>query len=50
LLVLDGAGSVSCGSDVLQCKKGNSLFVTADSGMTYLSGNLQVLCTRIGTI
>lgn len=50
LLVLDGAGAVSCGDDVLQCKKGDSLFITADSGMSYLSGNLQVLCTRIGTI
>lgn len=50
LLVLDGAGAVSCGDDVLQCKKGDSLFITTDSGMSYLSGNLQVLCTRIGTI
>lgn len=50
ILVLDGAGSISCGEDVLPCRKGDSLFIAANSGMSYLSGNLQVLCTRIGTI
>lgn len=50
VLVLDGAGTISCGDEVIRCRKGDSLFITASSGKSYLSGNLQVLSTRIGTI
>ena len=50
LLVLEGEGSISCGDEVHHGRKGDSFFIEADSGMTYLSGNLSVLCTRIGTI
>ena len=50
LLVLDGVGTVSCGADTIRCKKGDSLFVEADSGDVYIGGTLQVLSTRVGTI
>ena len=50
VLVLEGEGSIANGSQLLSCRKGDSLFIRADSGMCYLSGNLQVLSTRIGTI
>ena len=50
LLVLEGAGSITCCGETLHCRKGDSIFIEADSGATYLSGNLSALCTRIGTI
>ena len=50
ILVLDGVGTVSCGADTIRCKKGDSLFVEADSGEVYIGGSLQVICTRVGTI
>ena len=50
LLVLEGVGNISCGRDILPCQKGDSIFIEADSGTSYLSGNLKALCTRVGTI
>ena len=50
ILVLDGSGMISCASDTFSCQKGDSIFIEADSGLGYISGNLQVLCTRVGTI
>lgn len=50
ILALDGEGILSCGGESVRCRKGDSLFLPASSGISYLSGNLQVLSTRIGTI
>ena len=50
VLVLDGIGSIHCGDEEMPCRKGDSLFITADSGWCELRGELQTLCTRVGTI
>lgn len=50
ILVLEGNGSVLCGDEVMPCQKGDSLFIPADSGQCELHGEIQVLCTRVGTI
>lgn len=50
VLILDGEGQVQCGSETLACRKGDSLFVPADSGECTLTGTLSALCTRVGTI
>lgn len=50
LLILDGAGSVQGGKEVVQCQKGDSLFVPANSGIVTMIGNLTALATRMGTI
>ncbi len=50
ILVLEGEGEVRCGAASVACRKGDSLFVPADSGLCTLSGSLQTLCTRVGTI
>lgn len=50
LLVIDGEGTVTNGSQTVPCKKGDSLFLPADSGECEISGGLTALCTQIGTI
>ena len=50
LLIINGNGYVTCGKETLYCQKGDSLFIEANSGMTYLSGNLAALSVRVGTI
>lgn len=50
LLVLEGRGEVSCGSEALACRKGDSLFVPAESGAVTFSDGLRLLCTQVGTI
>lgn len=50
ILVLDGAGKAVCGNDSVVCRKGDSLFLPADSGEYALEGDLTALITRVGTI
>ena len=50
LLILEGAGSIGNGGELVNCRKGDSIFIPASSGECFLSGILQVLATRIGTI
>lgn len=50
ILVVDGAGQIVCGDEVLQIAKGDSLFLPADSGKFTLEGSAKVLITRVGTI
>lgn len=50
ILVLEGSGSVICGDEKISCKKGDSLFIPADSGICELHGDIQVLSTRAGTV
>ena len=50
VLVLDGAGHVCCGGETLDCRKGDSLFLPAESGAFTLGGTIEALVTRVGTI
>lgn len=50
LLVLEGAGRIRCGAEELAFKKGDSLFLPAESGPYTVEGTAQLLRTRIGTI
>lgn len=50
LLVLDGEGTVSCGGEALPVRKGESLFLPAESGAVAFSAGLRLLCTQVGTI
>ena len=50
LLVLDGEGSVTCGGERVGVKKGESLFLPANSGQARLDGALEILCTRAGRL
>ena len=50
LLVLEGEGAVSCEGERVSCRKGDSLFLPADSGLCTLEGDLRALATRVGTI
>ena len=47
LLVTDGGGTVSCGEEALRVQKGDSLILTAGSGRFRLSGDCQILRTRV---
>ena len=50
VLITDGEGRISCGSETLHCRKGDSLFLPADSGPFRLEGDVRALITRVGTI
>lgn len=50
LLVLDGEGAVTCGGERVGVKKGESLFLPANSGQARLDGALEILCTRAGRL
>lgn len=51
LIVLDGAGEICCGGERLPLKKGESLFLPAESGEYRVEGEeLSLLRTRVGTI
>lgn len=47
LVVVDGAGTVTCGGETLAVQKGDSLFLTAGSGDFAVAGALKTLCTRV---
>ncbi len=51
LLVLDGTGTITNGSETLPVRKGDSLFLPADSGAYTMRGEgISALRTRVGTI
>lgn len=51
LIVLEGSGTISCGEEILPIRKGDSLFLPAESGIYRVEGKgLSVLRTRVGTI
>lgn len=50
VLVLEGEGFAACGGEEMPCRKGDSLFIPADSGECELRGELRALVTRVGTI
>lgn len=47
LLVTSGNGTIRCGDETLCIQKGDSLFLTADSGVFSVSGTLELVETRI---
>ena len=47
LLVVDGEGTVTCGGETMAVKKGDSLFIPANSGDFAVTGTLKTLCTRV---
>lgn len=47
LLVLAGNGTLAAGGEAFSLKKGDSIFIPANTGAYSLQGNLQVLETRI---
>lgn len=47
LLILTGEGSVSCDDTVLTVKKGESVFIPASAGSFTVTGNMEILETRI---
>lgn len=47
LLVVDGEGEVACGGETVAVKKGDSLFLPANSGDYTVTGTLRTLCTRV---
>lgn len=50
LLVLEGSGTLE-GPDVsVPCRKGDSFFIPSSSGLCSVSGDVRLLCTRVGTI
>lgn len=47
LIILDGNGTIKCGDDEREVKKGDSIFIPANSGSFYLSGKLNILHTKV---
>lgn len=47
ILFMEGEGRISCGGDVLPYKKGDSFFLTADSGEYEVWGSCEALVTTI---
>lgn len=47
LLFLDGSGSIKCGDEVLEYKKGDSFFMSAGSGNYEITGEGEVLLTYL---
>lgn len=47
LLILDGEGTLVCGSETVEAKRGDSFFLPASSGALHLTANLRALATCI---
>ncbi len=47
LLVTDGSGKIACGGEEMPIQKGDSLFLSADSGVYRITGGLEIIETRI---
>ena len=47
ILILEGTGIIKNGEDIVDFQKGDSLFLTADSGEYEISGNCEALITSI---
>ena len=50
LVVIDGAGEIICGTETVTFRKGDSLFLPAESGTYRVNGACSLLRTRVGTI
>lgn len=47
VLVLEGAGTIKAGEEVMEVKKGDSIFMEADTGYFEVEGNLEMLFTTV---
>ncbi len=47
ILVLSGEGTIRAGEELLEVKKGDSIFVEAGTGEFEVMGELEMLVTRI---
>lgn len=47
VLFLDGKGSITCGNEKLEFKKGDSFFISARSGDYLIEGECEALLTRV---
>lgn len=47
LIVLDGEGEIKCGDEEYDIKKGDSIFMPADSGAFYISGKTKILLSQV---
>ena len=47
LVVLEGNGTIKCGEETRELKKGDSIFIPADSGSYYVSGKVKLLQSRV---
>ena len=50
ILIVEGSGTVSCCGESIRCRKGSSLFITANSGIFSIIGDMEALITRVGTM
>ena len=47
LLITEGAGTLTCGTETVPCKKGDSFFLPADSGTVKAEGTFELLRTKV---
>lgn len=47
LVVLDGEGTIKCDAEERELKKGDSIFIPANSGSYYVSGKVKLLHTKV---
>lgn len=47
LIILDGEGTIKCGEEEYPIKKGDSIFIPADSGTYYISGQTKFLLSQV---
>ena len=47
LLILSGVGTIHAGGEMLEVKKGDSIFVEAGTGEFEVMGELEMLVTRV---
>ena len=47
LVVLEGNGTIKCGDETRDMKKGDSIFIPANSGSYYVSGKVKLLQSKV---
>lgn len=47
LIILDGNGKIKCGDEEHTVKKGDSIFIPANSGSYYISGKIKILLSQV---
>lgn len=47
LIALDGKGTIKCGNEEREIKKGDSIFIPANSGSFYVSGKVKLLHSKV---
>ena len=47
IIMLDGSGTIKCGNEEYPVNKGDSIFIPADSGNYYISGQTKFLISQV---